>query len=548
MEKQEKLLAQKSKRAIETMYITMLHLFNKGDYKPMGMSGEPLRNALLALAPEIYGSIAHSKKFELQGLLYVLDRLPVGIEACRFVNLTATEGLYKTHFEKIVPPKRRRNCYRIDKDHMNIEITRGRSDVYDVLTHLTFMYLESHKLLNKMYVGGKNEISYEWQKLENLVLSEEEISLDEREVLFVYLSNILSRSFDEIRDVYQKLATDAFQDRFFHIIYWLGKLASNEKYDNEYRLIRFSDELINQIGQHVYGNIWAKNIKDVLNENDLLQRPIHIISSNMHSVMNTLYAQKALNYQEEDVFALYKKLSNPSTQKERQKVLNYALKNGMIVVDDTSGANIDVQIIDTQFLVKKEQAPVLVVMDYAFGEQAFETMDELLKPYLYGTEKACPLNVHSISIMGKAGILCGDKGDIMIPTAHILEGTADNYFFENELTENDFKKLNLSTFTGNMITVLGTSLQNKFILNYFKNTTWNSIGLEMEGAHYQKAIQIASQVRNHISKKVKVRYAYYASDNPLHSGSTLASGGLGMKGVIPTYAITEAILNQIFNR
>jgi hypothetical protein len=31
--------------------------------------------------------------------------------------------------------------------------------------------------------------------------------------------------------------------------------------------------------------------------------------------------------------------------------------------------------------------------------------------------------------MGKAGILEGGKGDIMIPNAHINEGTADNYFF-----------------------------------------------------------------------------------------------------------------------
>ena len=40
--------------------------------------------------------------------------------------------------------------------------------------------------------------------------------------------------------------------------------------------------------------------------------------------------------------------------------------------------------------------------------------------------------------MGKAGILEGNKGDIMIPTAHIFEGTADNYVFDNNLTIKDF--------------------------------------------------------------------------------------------------------------
>ncbi|MBT8318825.1 MAG: hypothetical protein KJP01_01695, partial [Gramella sp.] len=71
--------------------------------------------------------------------------------------------------------------------------------------------------------------------------------------------------------------------------------------------------------------------------------------------------------------------------------------------------------------------------------------------------------------------------------------------------------------------------------------------LEMEGAHYQKAIQAASRLRRSISEDVQVRYAYYASDNPLETGSTLASGGLGTSGVKPTYLITEKILNQIFN-
>ena len=149
--------------------------------------------------------------------------------------------------------------------------------------------------------------------------------------------------------------------------------------------------------------------------------------------------------------------------------------------------------------------------------------------------------------MGKAGILEGGKSDVMIPTAHIFEGTADNYPFKNELTKDDLKDCGVSVYEGTMVTVLGTSLQNKEILKFFKNSTWNVIGLEMEGAHYEKAIQAASKVRNSINEDVKVRYAYYASDNPLETGGTLASGGLGTSGVKPTYVITKKILEQIFN-
>ena len=147
--------------------------------------------------------------------------------------------------------------------------------------------------------------------------------------------------------------------------------------------------------------------------------------------------------------------------------------------------------------------------------------------------------------MGKAGILEGGKGDIMIPSSHVFEGTGDNYPFKNRLKKSDFVDDDVNVCSGAMITVLGTSLQNRDLLRFFHNSTWEVIGLEMEGAHYQKAIQSASKIRKSISSKVKVMYAYYASDNPLETGSTLASGGLGTTGVKPTYLITEKILKLI---
>jgi hypothetical protein len=192
------------------------------------------------------------------------------------------------------------------------------------------------------------------------------------------------------------------------------------------------------------------------------------------------------------------------------------------------------------------EKPVLIVMDYAFGEQAYETIDELLKPFKEDGRKTL-LNIESVSIMGKAGILEGNKGDIMIPTAHINEGTGDNYPFNNELSPEMFENEGIPVYGGPMVTVLGTSLQNRDLLTFFNQSTWGVIGLEMEGAYYQKAIQSASKIRKSINPDVKVRYAYYASDNPLETGSTLASGGLGTTGVKPTYLITIKILEQIFN-
>ena len=555
----ERTRAQESSNAIERMYVTMRHLFNRGFYKPMGISGETLRQSLLLLRPEIYGSIG-DEKAELEGLLYVIDRLPKGIEECTFINLTSDEGYSTSHFKPIIPEKRRRNCYRIDDEQMNIEITRGRSEIYDILTHLTFLFIESHKISKRVVINEQGATTRDWIKLEKAVLSKKKLTQEEREVAITHVANILGRTFNELSTVYNEFAIPSQPERLLHIVYWLGKLAIEELINNNKRTVTFSPVLRERIGHHIHGEIWSDEIKDTLHKNGLLERPIHIISANMHSVMNTLYAFNVLkpNTQKTDIFDIYQSLSKKENEVLRNKVTKEALQKGMIYIEDTSGANIDVQIFDsTKFDVSKmdikvsesslkQNPPVILVMDYAFGEQAYETIDELLKPYKQKGKKHL-LNVESISIMGKAGILEGGKGDVMIPSAHIFEGTADNYPFENELKREDLEGQGVAIYEGSMITVLGTSLQNKDILKFFYNSTWNVIGLEMEGAHYQKAIQAAAKVRESISKDVKVRYAYYASDNPLETGATLASGGLGTSGVRPTYLITRTILEQILN-
>ncbi|WP_026725438.1 DUF6909 family protein [Flavobacterium sasangense] len=550
--------AQESSAAIERLYITMRHLFNRGFYKPMGVSGETLREALLALRPEIYGSIAE-EKVELNGLLYVIERLPIGIEECRYINLTSDEGYSNSHFKAIVPPKRRRNCYRIDDEQMNVEITRGRSDIYDILTHLTFIFIESHKIKDRVLIDDEGAVSRDWQKLELAVKQTKKLPLVEREKAISHAANVLGRTFAEVQDIYDDFATAESPDRFLHVVYWLGKLAIEEVVDNNKRTITFSPILRERLGHHIYGDIWATTIKEVLLKNNLLERPIHIISANMHSVMNSIFAEPVLGkkYKNTPEFQIFEDLSSSANKDLRKKVEDFALQQGMISLPDASGTNIDVQIFDTAkidltktiFATSKlaKEKPVLIVMDYAFGEQAFETIDELLKPYKAEKKSKTFLNVESVSIMGKAGILEGGKGDIMIPTAHVNEGTADNYPFENELTKAMFEGNDIPVFEGPMITVLGTSLQNRDLLKFFHESTWEAIGLEMEGAYYQKAIQSASKIRKSINPNVKVRYAYYASDNPLETGSTLASGGLGTTGVKPTYLITIKILEQIFN-
>jgi hypothetical protein len=155
------------------------------------------------------------------------------------------------------------------------------------------------------------------------------------------------------------------------------------------------------------------------------------------------------------------------------------------------------------------------------------------------------MNVASISIMGKAGILTGDKGDIMIPTSHIFEGTADNYPLDNGFTKEDFEGAGVPVYEGAMITVLGTSLQNRDISRISKILRGRPSASKWKGAHYQKAIQAQSKIRDSVSRDVKGALRLLRLDNPLVTGATLASGSLGTIGVKPTYVITVKCLSKI---
>jgi hypothetical protein len=552
--------ARESRAAIERLYIEMRHLFNSGACRSLGSPGEVITEALRTLSPEIYGSMTDPHKVELEGLVYVMDRLPKGIEECRYIKLVSEEGYKDSDFEVVLPVARRRNCYRIDKEYMLMEVTRGRSEIYDILTHLTFLFSEADKIRHHI-LDKRGEPTGEWKRLEAVVSGS---GLDERnrEVAFSFLSSILGRSFAETKHAYERLARNSDKNNgLFHIVYWLGRLSLEEELQGRYREVTFSPTLRDRIGHHIYGERWAVHIKQHLHRNRLLERPLHIISANTHSVMNALFAYPALRESfgpGVTIEQLAMELSQPENQGLRKQVAAYAQEHGMDVLDDPYGTGIAVQIFDTERLDLSQLAPelhanleavrthrpVILTMDYAFGEQAFETMDELLKPFK-GPDRIWHMPVVSVSVMGKAGILEGGKGDIMVPNSHVFEGTADNYPFENDFSREHFLDSGETVLEGPMITVLGTSLQNRDVLEYFKNSSWQAIGLEMEGAHYQKAIQAAARIRKNIRRDVVLRYAYYASDNPLLSGSTLASGSLGLVGVKPTYLITRKILERI---
>lgn len=551
--------AQRGRSAIRTFKITADALALRGYYKPSGRSGQTLEESLKMLSPEIYGTMNDPRIIELKGLEYVFDRLPRGIEDCSRIILTAEEQLDGTGFEKIVPLKRRRVSYRISESKINFIITQGMSEIYDILTHLTFLNIEAHKIKNQIS-DEKGQTTQEWITLEHHVKSGTMEGAELDKALW-NLSIILGRTFQETRETYLYLEESrkrtGSNNGLFKIIHSMGRRAREDDNNRDNMLmIYFTPSLRDMIGRHKFGRAWAESMKSMLLDLGLHDRPMHIISANMHSVLNALYAYGALPpAQDSPVPDLYDFITK--SRENQQQIKKYALDHGLYEVPDRTGFFIDCQIIDMAKFgdtplhpemkiatdYKKHETPVIIVMDYAFGAQAYEVMDELLSPHYHG-ENIRQFHFRSISIMGKAGILPGQKGDIMLATAHVFEGNPHNYIVDNDLKPEDFDG-SIPVYMGPIVTVLGTSLQNRDVLEKFQKSSWRAIGLEMEGGHYHRAIN-AAVIRGHIAGNIKVRYAYYASDNPIISGQTLSAGGLGDEGIKPTYMITRVILEKIF--
>ncbi len=557
--------SQKARVAVRNFKTIANALALRGYFRPSGKMGQALADCLTALSPEIYGSMNDPRVVELNGLEYVIDRLPRSIEKATRLILTEEEQFSEPVFEKIVPLKRRRSCFLISETEICFVITRGLSEIYDILTHLAFLNIEAKKIRNRM-TDETGHFTVEWQALEDAMGSID--SMDDRQLdkAIWNLSLILGRSYRETRKTYEYLEDSRksanSNSGLFQIVYQLGTRVYRESVSAEnYLIVYMTPSLINVISHQRYGQQWSDDIKAKLKDLGLDRRPLHIISANLHSVVNLVYGYAAAKecriaagHSEDPLYAFIQCIA-----REGGEIIDYARQHGFYELPDRSGTHIDCQIIDTAKIgavpmhpevkimpVAGGDAPVILVMDYAFGAQAFEVMDCLLNPFPEPSEARTetPINVASISIMGKAGILAGNKGEIMLATAHVIEGSSDNYMVDNDLDEADFDS-DMPVYTGPMVTVLGTSLQNRDMLLRFQNS-WQTVGLEMEGGHYQRAIS-AAIIKGHISKDVKIRYAYYASDNPLVSGQTLAAGEMGPEGIRPTYMVTKVILERILS-
>ena len=185
--------SQKARNAIATYKTLADALILRGEYLPSGTTGKKLEDALKQFNPEIYGSMSDSRIVELHGLEYVIDRLPKGIEKCNRIVLTAQDDLKDTSFEEVRALRRRRVTYVVSEKEICFVVTRGTTEIYDILTHLTFLNIEAQKIYSQVSIKN-GKVSNEWEELRKTVEAGHDLKGAELDKAIWNLSNILGRT------------------------------------------------------------------------------------------------------------------------------------------------------------------------------------------------------------------------------------------------------------------------------------------------------------------------------------------------------------------
>ncbi len=558
------LLGHHAARNLTAGMITAIdHLFNRGHYNPGGVSGRTFLDSMLELEPEIYFANP------LEGLVYAYNRLPAGIEDTRQLIFSSIEDLAGLQMEPILAPARRTRCFRMD-DAMYVMTTKGKKEIYDFIANFSYIYLLGKRLHKKTFTEEGN-LTADGLALENIVTSGDRTGLENK---LLVLARLSGSSYGEVKTAYEAVGrrvSDGKKHDLFNVMHGLAKLAEREEaaFDDTTDLtipyeIQFTEDLKKAMTSRRYEKQWASTLYSLLDDRGMLGRRIAFISANMHTPRNILFGHNILPYAD-----LYSGMA--AMKVKDSDVEEFARGAGMIYLPD-SIADVDAQIFDLRRIpsdllppeLRHSRNRVLIIINYPFGGQASTLPEEAFS--LIGPSST----VDYFGVLGKAGVYGqggqpGMKGDIFLPNAFVIEGSEANYVVDNSLRpsmfddfrivfdkDGSFKVLSAAeaqglvhtgVYSGPALTVHGTPYQNGCMHAKMSGGDLRAGGVEMEGAYFAQALQLA-RIKEYLRQKIRTGYGYYGSDAPMNPSQTLASGSLGGLGIPPTYRICWEMLKQ----
>jgi len=488
------------------------------------------------LEPALHPRLNDPEVLDLGALNYAVRRLPD--------NLTSTLSWYFTDdipalytnpgrlFEEVPCVARRRSVWQMLPGKNMVLLRNGLTDILDFLTCLCLFSVEAQKIRRRLHDPAL------LVKL-SVCCTDPDTPLE-----------TLDLPFDAVETQgLQALWGSQALTRLFELVVHHEDWAVNvERQLNNYNSRR----------SEKWANLVSKAVRD-LTGLDPWNFPedweVHVVSSNTHSVTNCL--SPFPGRVEADVLAWAEKVRHPSLEHgwshDRDRLYSLLpgfLKAhperaprpdderawGILRIDDQATTGIAVQLIDTSVMGHRgSRRKFLINIDYAFGEQAEEIIYNLISLF--------SRHIRSVNVLGKAGALTGARGDILVPTAFVLQSDDTFQPLPPPPPLETLKARGVPVHTGPLLTVAGTLLQNRPLLNFYRNI-WKCVGLEMEGVYYSRKVTESIEL-GVLDASVVQRYYYYVSDLPLEAGEQLSAPLSPDQGIPPLYAITREVLTAI---
>jgi CRP-like cAMP-binding protein len=482
-----------------------------------------------ALEPALHPHLADGDTIDVGALGYAVARLPENLTRTLAFFITETlPELYSepdSRFELVRTVARRRTVYEMIPGKSMVLLRDGISDLVDFITCLCVYAIEARKIRRMVRVGGG-------------------------------LDSVPDALLDSLRPVWGDES--------------LKRVGEVSLHHEDFR-IEIHKELDRYTSTH--GERWGDQIATATRElmgHDRTQLPddvaVHVISSNTHSVTNCLSPWLGLNADTilqwghdsghplagEDWHTPYDLVCALARDylSERPEMAQADREAGILGLEWTAFTGIGVGLIDASSIswahtdpglrsTSPERPTLIVNIDYAFGEQAQPIIANLV--YLFGR------NLKSVSVLGKAGDLVGDRGDVLVGTGFVEQHAQHLQPVPGgSRVDVDGMRADLpgrAVYEGNLLTVTGTLLQNRKML-LFNRHMWGCVGLEMEGSYYLGHI-LDSMNHGIVSPDIDLSFLYYVSDVPLRHDSNLSARLRAGEGIPPLYAITREVLRGI---
>ncbi len=343
---------------------------------------------------------------------------------------------------------------------------------------------------------------------------------------------------------------------------------------------------------------WWAPVQLAMAELGFLDRPVYFVSSNTHSLVNTLAGTAMRRKQEltkyiretmpDELLSELEALEDGSSRSSWENLLYFAARSyfaepgreaerrirneeehaaGIRHYSSTGAIDVGIQLIDLQQLDAASLDPrllnpgerlvpantdaIIVNINYPLGLAAYHIMSQIAM----STEQ-----VRGIYVLGKAATLNGRIGDVMIANVVFDEHSGNTYWLDNCFSYADlapYLVYGAALDNQKAVTVKGTYLQNQGYLDFYYRESYTVV--EMEAGPYLNAIyedlfldrypqDEAINLAQHSAGRLDLGIIHYASDTPYTRAQTLGARGMSYYGLDSTYASTLAIVRRIFEK